>query len=114
MRGGWARIGAWPRGPRRSGPPSSGADREENYETTSSISRREQASASALIIDSYVPEGAVDSVYFENTYYLGAGKNGERGYRMLTEALEESASDPTSIGVPSLRYAIRSGRPPSV
>jgi DNA end-binding protein Ku len=38
----------------------------------------EQALSSALVIDSFVPEGAVDSVYFEDTYYLGAGKNGER------------------------------------
>ena len=38
----------------------------------------EQASSSALVIDSFVPEGAVDPVYFEDTYYLGAGKNGER------------------------------------
>jgi DNA end-binding protein Ku len=47
----------------------------------------EQASSSALVIDSFVPETAVDPVYFEDTYYLGAGKNGERGYRVLTEAL---------------------------
>jgi DNA end-binding protein Ku len=39
------------------------------------------------VIDSFVPETAVDPVYFEATYYLGAGKNGERGYRVLTEAL---------------------------
>jgi Ku70/Ku80 beta-barrel domain len=30
------------------------------------------------------------SVYFEDTYYLGAGKNGERGYRVLVEALEKT------------------------
>jgi DNA end-binding protein Ku len=47
----------------------------------------EQTSSSALVIDSFVPEGAIDPVYFEDTYYLGAGKNGERGYRVLTEAL---------------------------
>ena len=50
----------------------------------------EQASSSALVIDSFVPEGAIDPVYFEDTYYLGAGKNGERGYRVLTEALEQT------------------------
>ena len=53
----------------------------------------EQASSSALVIDSFVPEGAIDPVYFEDTYYLGAGKNGERGYRVLTEALAEDAPD---------------------
>ena len=42
------------------------------------------------MIDSFVPERAIDPVYFENTYYLGAGKNGERGYRVLMKALEKT------------------------
>jgi DNA end-binding protein Ku len=50
----------------------------------------EQASSSALVIDAFVPERAVDPVYFEDTYYLGAGKNGERGYRVLVRALEKT------------------------
>jgi DNA end-binding protein Ku len=50
----------------------------------------EQASSSALVIDSFAPERAVDPVYFENTYYLGAGKNAERGYRVLVQALEKT------------------------
>jgi len=50
----------------------------------------EQASSSALVIDSFVPEGAVDPVYFEDTYYLGAGKNGERGYQVLVQALQKT------------------------
>jgi DNA end-binding protein Ku len=50
----------------------------------------EQASSSALVIDSFVPEGAVDPVYFEDTYYLGAGRNGERGYRVLVQALQQT------------------------
>ncbi len=41
----------------------------------------EQASSSMLVIDSFVPKGAIDPVYFEDTYYLGAGKNGDRGYQ---------------------------------
>jgi DNA end-binding protein Ku len=49
----------------------------------------EQASSSAIVIDSFVPTGAIDPVYFEDTYYLGAGKNGERGYRVLVQALEK-------------------------
>ena len=50
----------------------------------------EQASSSALVIDSFVPEAAVDPVYFEDTYYLGAGKNGERGYQVLVQALQKT------------------------
>jgi len=51
----------------------------------------EQASSSALVIDAFVPERAVDPVYFEDTYYLGAGKNGERGDRVLVQALQHTA-----------------------
>ena len=50
----------------------------------------EQASSSALVIDSFVPESAIDPVYFEDTYYLGAGKNGDRGYRVLVQALQKT------------------------
>jgi DNA end-binding protein Ku len=50
----------------------------------------EQASSTALVIDSFVPERAIDPVYFENAYFLGAGKNGERGYRVLVQALEKT------------------------
>jgi DNA end-binding protein Ku len=50
----------------------------------------EQTFSPALAIDSFVPEGAIDPVYYEDTYYLGAGKNGERGYRVLVQALEQT------------------------
>jgi DNA end-binding protein Ku len=50
----------------------------------------EQASSSAVVIDAFVPEGAIDPVYFEDTYYLGAGKHGERGYRVLVGALQQT------------------------
>jgi DNA end-binding protein Ku len=50
----------------------------------------EQASSTVLVIDSFVPERGIDPVYFENAYYLGAGKNGERGYRVLVQALEKA------------------------
>ena len=50
----------------------------------------EQVSSSALVIDSFVPERAVDPVYFEDTYYLGAGKTGGCGYQLLRQALEKT------------------------
>jgi len=50
----------------------------------------EQASSSAVTIDAFVPQSAIDPVYFEDTYYLGSGKNGERGYRVLVRALEQT------------------------
>ena len=67
----------------------------------------EQASSSALVIDSFVPETAVDPVYFEDTYYLGAGKNGERGYRVLTEAPGELAES-RSVRSPGEARRLRS------
>ena len=56
----------------------------------------EQASSSALVIDAFVPERAIDPVYFEDTYYLGAGKHGERGYRVLVQALEQTNGSPSA------------------
>src|SRR5262249_13021287 len=50
----------------------------------------EQASSSAVTIDAFVPQSAIDPVYVEDTYYLGSGKNGERGYRVLVRALEQT------------------------
>ena len=50
----------------------------------------EEAASSVVIVDSFVPEGAIDPAYFEGTYYLGAGKNGDRGYRVLVQALERT------------------------
>jgi non-homologous end joining protein Ku len=34
--------------------------------------------------------GSRIQVYFEDTYYLGAGKNGERGYRVLVQAMQKT------------------------
>jgi DNA end-binding protein Ku len=38
----------------------------------------------------FAPESAIDPVYFEDTYYLGAGKNRDRGYRVLVQALQKT------------------------
>jgi hypothetical protein len=37
-----------------------------------------------------LPAGAIDPVHFEDTCYLGAGENGERGYRVLAQALQKT------------------------
>ena len=70
----------------------------------------EQESSSALVINSFVPETAVDPVYFEDTYYLGAGKNRERGYRVLVR----TSNRRTGIAVGTFtwrgkRYRLASG-----
>lgn len=43
-----------------------------------------------LSIDQFVKEAEVDSVYFENPYYLEPQKNGENAYRLLLKALQET------------------------
>jgi non-homologous end joining protein Ku len=50
----------------------------------------EHASSSTLVIDSFVPEGAVDPVYVEDTDDRGAGKNGERAGRVLVQKLQKT------------------------
>ena len=44
--------------------------------TPEEIKSFEEAAASTASLDAFVPEDAIDPVYFEDTYYLGAGKNG--------------------------------------
>jgi Ku70/Ku80 beta-barrel domain len=58
----------------------------------------EQAFSSALVIDSFVPEGAIDPVYFEDTYYL--------------PVLEEGEARPLSVRIfdtPTARIALGTG-----
>lgn len=43
-----------------------------------------------LSIDQFVKEAEVDSIYFENPYYLEPQKNGENAYRLLLKALQET------------------------
>ncbi|MBT2620692.1 MULTISPECIES: non-homologous end joining protein Ku [Chryseobacterium] len=43
-----------------------------------------------LSIDQFVKEVEVDSVYFENPYFLEPQKNGENAYRLLMKALTET------------------------
>lgn len=43
-----------------------------------------------LSIDQFVKEIEVDSVYFENPYFLEPQKNGENAYRLLMKALTET------------------------
>jgi DNA end-binding protein Ku len=50
----------------------------------------EQASSSAVVIDSFVPEGAIDRSTSRTPTTLGAGKSGERGYRVLVQALQQT------------------------
>jgi DNA end-binding protein Ku len=50
------------------------------------------AGARSKIIDveAFVDAGEIDPVFYEKTYWVGAGKDGEEGYRLLHDALEKT------------------------
>jgi DNA end-binding protein Ku len=43
-----------------------------------------------LEVDHFVPADAIDPVFYERTYYLGAGDDGDEAYALLAAALERS------------------------
>lgn len=50
-----------------------------------------EGEASQIIdITEFVPLPKVDPIYFENTYYLGPDKGGEKAYRLLADAMAKS------------------------
>lgn len=68
---------------------------EDDYEAASPEKSR------ILSIDQFVKEEDVDSIYFENPYYLEPQKNGESAYRLLLKAL--SKTEMVGIGTFVLR-----------
>ena len=61
----------------------------------------EIAATYMIDIEEFVPEGAVDRIYYNKGYYLGPDKGGARAYKLLAEALRETGR--IAIG----RYAAR-------
>jgi DNA end-binding protein Ku len=54
------------------------------------IKALDEKATNAIDIAEFVPLAAVDRIYLERVYYLGAGKGGERAYRLLVAALEDT------------------------
>ena len=52
------------------------------------IKALDEKATNAIDIVEFVPLAEVDRIYLEKVYYLGAGKGGERAYRLLVAALE--------------------------
>jgi DNA end-binding protein Ku len=46
--------------------------------------------AHRIEVEHFVDAGDIDPVFFEKTYYLGAGKDGAQAYRLLHDALEQT------------------------
>jgi DNA end-binding protein Ku len=49
-----------------------------------------QESSKVIDIAEFVPVSKVDPIYFENAYYLGPDKGGEKPYRLLAEAMAKT------------------------
>jgi len=58
--------------------------------TPEEIKALDEKATNAIDIGEFVPLAAVDRIYLEKVYYLGAGKGGERAYRLLVAALGDT------------------------
>ena len=54
------------------------------------IKALDEKATNSIDIAEFVPLAAVDRIYLDKVYYLGAGKGGERAYRLLVAALAET------------------------
>jgi DNA end-binding protein Ku len=58
--------------------------------TKSELSALDAVASDEIAIQEFVPASAVDPLFFEHHYYLGAGKGGDRAYQLFRDALEDS------------------------
>ena len=58
--------------------------------TEEELKSLEQESSKVIDIAEFVPLSKVDPIYFENSYYLGPDKGGEKPYRLLAEAMAKT------------------------
>jgi DNA end-binding protein Ku len=58
--------------------------------TPEEIKAFEGESSQMIDIAEFVPLDKVDPIYFENSYYLGPDKGGEKAYRLLADAMGKS------------------------
>ncbi len=58
--------------------------------TEDEIKTMGEEASRAIEITEFVPAAKVDPVYFDNAYYLGPDKGGERAYKLLATAMRET------------------------
>ena len=58
--------------------------------TPEEIKALDEKATNTIDIGEFVPLSAVDRIYLEKVYYLGAGKGGERAYSLLVAALNDT------------------------
>lgn len=64
--------------------------------TEDELARLKSPRTDELELQEFLPRGAVDSIYFAKTYFVGAGDGGDGGYRLLVESL--NATDTVALG----------------
>jgi DNA end-binding protein Ku len=69
--------------------------------TPEELKALEEESTQTIEITEFVPLEKVDPIYFEKPYYLGPDKGGDKAYRLLGKAMQQTAR--AAIG----RYAAR-------
>jgi DNA end-binding protein Ku len=57
--------------------------------TNEELKALDEQATHGIEITEFLPEHAVDPVYFERAYYLGPDKGGERAYKLLAEAMAQ-------------------------
>jgi DNA end-binding protein Ku len=58
--------------------------------TQEELDKLEASAGDTIDIVQFVPLSSVDPIYFENTYFLGPDKRGEKPYALLTTAMEKA------------------------
>ena len=58
--------------------------------TKEELEKLEEASTGAVEITEFVPAATIDPTYYDKAYYLGPDKGGDRAYKLLATALEET------------------------
>jgi DNA end-binding protein Ku len=56
----------------------------------SELSALDAVASDEIAITEFVPASAVDPLFFEHHYYLGAGKGGDRAYQLFRDALDDA------------------------
>jgi DNA end-binding protein Ku len=56
--------------------------------TPTDFDQLQAAESDAMQIVEFVPLTAIDPIYFENTFHLGAEKQGDKAYQLLVQAME--------------------------
>jgi DNA end-binding protein Ku len=60
------------------------------YMTDEDFEAAEADGSKTIDIRTFVPYDEIDPIYFERTYYLGPGQDGEKVYALLREAMDRS------------------------